>query len=424
MKRRDYYNSICIVCSKEFHVKPSSLKRKWGKCCSKKCRDENQKNGKFLNCFYCGKEIYRTPSDLRRESKTKTYFCSKSCQCVWKNKRRKKKTKLLNNLLSWRPWCSSSTRTCGVLGEGAEPSGLPNNNNNNSNRNIISFLKLKKKRSNFEPIKRPSKKILYYFYWKKNYSQSEITQVFNVTHTSVKRWLNYYKISIKPRALSCGRNPKSIKNLELGKTKKALRKSAESRTIYSKYKLIKGIRRFVKEEGRIPTKNEFSKNPLYPNHATLRDYFGTWNNAIKAAGYEPHKRWFILKNSKTLQAKDGHLCNSFSEIIIDNWFYKNNIHHEREYPYPEKRYRCDFVINDIFIEFFGLAYAPLFKNNYNLIMENKRRLCRKYKIPLIELYERDLSNLDEILGQKLENIKRSRSLVLSSLLSKVQFKFF
>lgn len=249
---------------------------------------------------------YRSLASLRSKSKTNTYFCNRSCQCAWKNKHRKKKikTKLLKYLR--RSWCNSSIRVCGTLGEGAHPSGLP-----------IFFLKFKKKKSNSQSLKRPSKKTLYNLYWKENYNQTEIAEIFNATHASVKRWLDYYKIPIKPRTLSCGRNLNSLKNLELGCTEEVERKSAESRTIYSKENLIEKIKEFVQKEGRIPAKNEFAKNPLYPNHTTCRDHFGTWNNAIKSAGYKPNEQWFF--SSKDLYAKDGHLCNSISEIIVDGF---------------------------------------------------------------------------------------------------------
>jgi hypothetical protein len=184
----------------------------------------------------------------------------------------------------------------------------------------------------------------------------------------------------------------------LGRTPEVEKRSAESRRIYSKEKLLEKIKEFVKKEGRIPTKNEFINNPSYPDYVTYRDYFGTWNNAIKAAGYEPNERWFAPRD---LYAKDGHLCKSISEIIIDDWLFENNISHEREKLYPEGRYRCDFVIGDIFIEFFGLVTASDIDPYYEAIVTKKREMCRKYKIPLIELYEKDLYNLDQTLGEKL-----------------------
>ncbi len=382
----------CKTCHKKFYIKPSYQKLGWGKYCSKKCKDEGQKKGRFVSCSYCGKKIYRNFSKLHRESKTKTYFCNKSCQCAWKNKQRKKKFGLLLKCLR-RLWCKSSTTGRGPVREGANPSGLPS---------IITVIVLKfsKSRDRRAPIKRPAKRILYDLYWKKHYTQAEIGVVFNATSTSVRRWLDYYKIPLKPRTLSCGRNPATLKNLELGRTPEALKKSARARRRYTKENLVQKIEEFVKEHGRVPTKNDFANNPSYPDPFTYRDYFGTWSKAIKKAGFKPNESLFV---SRHLYAKDGHLCNSISEMIIDNWLFENNIPHSREKLYPEGRYRCDFVVEGIFIEFFGLSNAP---NNiaphYSAVAEKKKKLCEKYKIPLIELYAKDLYNLDQVLGKILK----------------------
>ena len=392
-RKRKIPNAKCRICGKEFYIKPYFLKHSWGKYCSRKCQNESQKTGEYVVCAYCGEKVYRTPVELNRESKTKTYFCNKSCQCAWKNKHRKRKRKpnLFKNL--WRSWCSGSTTRCGRVSEDSNSSGLP-----------FFFRRFKKKKINPLLLKRPSKKILYNLYWKENYNQSEVAKIFKATHTSVKRWFYYYKIPVKPRTLSCGRNPNSIKCLELGRTPEVERKSAEARRIYTKEKLIQMIKTFVEKHGRSPTKNEFVKirNSFYPNHTTFRDYFGTWNNAIRAAGYEPNEQWFAT--ARDLSAKDGHKCNSVSEIIIDDWLFDNNIPHVREYLYPEGRYSCDFIVNDIFIEFFGLVNAPDVAPNYRKIMQKKREICRKYNIRLIELYENDLYSLDGTLGEKL-NLK-------------------
>lgn len=396
--KEDIYNADCLSCGKEFRVKHSRLKNGGGKYCSRKCQYERYRKRKIVSCAYCGKETFRTLSELRRKSKTKSYFCDKSCQCSWKNKRRKgrKISKLLKNL--WGSWCSSSIRLCGSLGADANSVDPPRKISNS----IFNLLSIKK-RKRFLFTKRPVKKILYEFYWKKNYSQTKIAEIFRATHTSVRRWFIYYRIPIKSRSLSCGRNPHSLKNLELGKTPEVEQKSAKARRRYTKEMLIQKIREFVEKHSRVPTKNEFVKirNYSYPNHTTFRDYFGTWNGAIRAAGYKPNEQLFSPRNSMTLVAKDGHACDSISEIIIDDWLFDNNISHIREYLYPEGRCTCDFVVDNIFIEFFGLAKALNINPHYREIMDNKKTMCKRYNIPLIELYEKDIYNLDQSLGKKL-----------------------
>ncbi len=42
------------------------------------------KTGVFIECYSCSKEIYKTLTQIKR-SKSKKYFCSKSCQTKWRN---------------------------------------------------------------------------------------------------------------------------------------------------------------------------------------------------------------------------------------------------------------------------------------------------------------------------------------------------
>jgi len=74
----------CGVCSKFFQVKPSHIKYGWGKYCSDICKFKAQFKGEFVKCFNCGKSIYRSPKSITR-SKSGKYFCTKSCQTLWRN---------------------------------------------------------------------------------------------------------------------------------------------------------------------------------------------------------------------------------------------------------------------------------------------------------------------------------------------------
>ncbi len=84
-KKRKINTARCKICGKGFYVKPSHLKRGWGKYCSKKCQNKGQERGKFFYCGQCSKKIWRTPRDLKH-SKSGKCFCSKSCQTLWRNK--------------------------------------------------------------------------------------------------------------------------------------------------------------------------------------------------------------------------------------------------------------------------------------------------------------------------------------------------
>lgn len=76
----------CRICLSEFYVRPVFLRAGWGKFCSRNCKNEGQKTGKTVTCFICGKSIYRQRIALRK-SRSKKYFCSKSCQTIWRNSR-------------------------------------------------------------------------------------------------------------------------------------------------------------------------------------------------------------------------------------------------------------------------------------------------------------------------------------------------
>lgn len=74
----------CKICGQEFYAKPNWLKIGTGKYCLKKCQNEGRKNGRNIECFICKKEAYK-PGKALKHSKSKKYFCSKSCQTIWRN---------------------------------------------------------------------------------------------------------------------------------------------------------------------------------------------------------------------------------------------------------------------------------------------------------------------------------------------------
>lgn len=142
--------------------------------------------------------------------------------------------------------------------------------------------------------------------------------------------------------------------------------------------VVEQIRGFHKQKGRIPLKMEF------PHYSAARRRFGTWNKAVRAAGFETNPVLF----AKKFIARDGHRCDSFTEKIIDDWLSANHVTHKRNIPYPDdSSLTADFKIGNGLVEFFGLAgQVP----GYDLLIERKRKLCRKYGVDLIELLPRDI----------------------------------
>lgn len=76
--------NVCLVCNSSFYVKPSHIKKGWGKYCSKLCQNKAQKTGLDVSCTTCGKSFYRNALEIVR-SKSGKYFCCKSCQTIWRN---------------------------------------------------------------------------------------------------------------------------------------------------------------------------------------------------------------------------------------------------------------------------------------------------------------------------------------------------
>lgn len=160
--------------------------------------------------------------------------------------------------------------------------------------------------------------------------------------------------------------------------------------------LIEILKKNAKELGRTPAKREVTESI---SHACVK-LFGSWNNAVVAAGLTANRSHSerMYKRSSA-RASDGHLCDSISEMVIDNWLTKNRVFHEKNVIYPSTKHRADWSVYNgaIFIEYFGLAEdSPRYDRN----IKQKRGLCRKYKIKLIAIYPKDLypeQHLDGIL---------------------------
>src|SRR3989344_537197 len=169
-------------------------------------------------------------------------------------------------------------------------------------------------------------------------------------------------------------------------------------TIHAPNELTKKLTIIASKLGRTPAKREARSIAEMCIRA-----FGTWNKSLIAAGLTPHRshseRMYKRRNTIAL---DGHQCDSISEALVDNWLTKRKIRHERNASYPRTRHKADWSIGEkTFVEYFGLANdSP----RYDRSIKEKRELCRKHKIRLIELYANDLypeNNLDA----KLEELR-------------------
>jgi len=109
---------------------------------------------------------------------------------------------------------------------------------------------------------------------------------------------------------------------------------------------------------------------------------------------------FRHKFPATIITEDGHRVRSKAEQIIDNWLYHKGIVHayERKVPIEEEVY-CDFFIplgQKVWIEYWGMAEEKYLKRK-----ELKKNFYAKHKKNLIELNDKDIEKIDDVMPIKL-----------------------
>ena len=100
------------------------------------------------------------------------------------------------------------------------------------------------------------------------------------------------------------------------------------------------------------------------------------------------------------RTQDGHRVRSRAELVIDNILYQYGLAHayERKLPIDED-VLSDFYIpkGNVYIEFWGMENDPKYVER----KKKKIEIYKKYDIPLIELTDDDIQNLDDHLPKKL-----------------------
>lgn len=205
----------------------------------------------------------------------------------------------------------------------------------------------------------------------------EISKICGVSSGSAHLWTIGIILTKEQKEAIERRRNKPLMTLALKEqfrknAKKYLKKTWDENT-YSRKELLQKIINFYNREGRVPLKREFNMYRVYKNK------FGSWNKAIKEAGFQPNEVIF----SKKFTARDGHICDSFSEKIIDDWLSENAIAHERNVPYEGTKMSADFLVKDIRIEYFGLAGV---NRKYDHLIEKKRFEVKKHNYRLVEIY--------------------------------------
>ena len=114
----------------------------------------------------------------------------------------------------------------------------------------------------------------------------------------------------------------------------------------------------------------------------------------------PTEESFRDKFKATHRSTDGHMVRSKGEMLTDNWLYMAEIVHayERKLPVEEEVY-SDFYIptGKVYIEYWGLEND----SQYLARKKIKESIYEKYGFNLIELQDKEVQNLDDILPRLL-----------------------
>ena len=113
---------------------------------------------------------------------------------------------------------------------------------------------------------------------------------------------------------------------------------------------------------------------------------------------------FRKKFPADFRATDGHYVRSKAEMLIDNFLYTNGIVHAYERKLPvEEDVLCDFYLltGRVYIEFWGLENDP----RYEARKREKLEVYRRHNLNLIELTDKEVSNLDDHLPRLLLEYK-------------------
>lgn len=106
-----------------------------------------------------------------------------------------------------------------------------------------------------------------------------------------------------------------------------------------------------------------------------------------------------IKRRERIKCKDGHEVRSYYERAFDNMLYRNGIEHEHDVRLPaNKRYMCDFKVQDVYIEIWGMMSWKTYRDN----RIRKKALYEENNYKLLEVFPEDFKNIEN----KITELKR------------------
>lgn len=134
-----------------------------------------------------------------------------------------------------------------------------------------------------------------------------------------------------------------------------------------------------------------------PGPSSAKAMFGSWAGYLHEAGLLEQKGR-KGQGGYVSVAACGHVALSLGERTVCEWLFAHDIDHEKEPHYPNHvlnpngRLRCDWLINDCWVELAGRMSDP----KYASTMANKQKIAADLGLRLLVLLPAELRNLDAL----------------------------
>jgi len=139
------------------------------------------------------------------------------------------------------------------------------------------------------------------------------------------------------------------------------------------------------------------------SHSYLKTFIKLLYQPINPFDFKSKDEYDSYIRDNEFRTLNGEKVKGYQELIIANWFFLNSVDYEYEAPYVSKRrievgfdYRPDFHFKntDIYLEHFGIdregnTRKDICNKEYNLSIQNKRKLHHECGTILIETYHYD-----------------------------------
>ncbi|OZB98018.1 hypothetical protein CJP46_02305 [Paenibacillus sp. XY044] len=137
-------------------------------------------------------------------------------------------------------------------------------------------------------------------------------------------------------------------NKEFGSWNNAIKAAGlkEKVSRYTDIELKEKFMDFVNLNGRPPKLHEFNNNPDYPSFWCYQNRYGSWNKTLIHYGFDIS----VGNSGSHHEFANGELCKSNYEFDVSNWLRKNKISYLRNVSYNEwipdyeGKKDCDYVI--------------------------------------------------------------------------------